>query len=304
MKSLESLRGRAFAAAYRMLGSVAEAEDVVQEALLRVHRAREAGEVIASPASYVTTVATRLALDQLRSARARRETYVGEWLPEPIVDAPSGDPAANAELAESLSLAFLVLLERLTPEQRAVFLLHDVFGAPYHEIAAQVGKSEAACRQLVSRARRQIRGGAPRFQADRARAGALADRFLAALRAGDVRALEDLLAEDVQLHGDGGGRVPALARPAVGRVRVATTLLSWMRAGQRFGGLTVQRCDVNGQPGAVTRDAEGGIVNVFGFDIVADEVCAIRSIINPDKLRHLGPVTDVWRVLRREDASN
>jgi RNA polymerase sigma-70 factor (TIGR02957 family) len=296
--ALEALRPRAFAVAYRMLGSVADAEDVVQEALLRVHRVHAAGEEIAAPEAFVTTVATRLALDRLRSARAHRETYVGEWLPEPIVDAAAGDPGTDTELAESLSLAFLVLLERLSPEQRAVFLLHDVFGNPYDEIARLVGKSEAACRQLVVRARRHIRTQQPRFEASRDHADALAERFLDALRAGDVTALETLLAEDVELHGDGGGRVPALTRPVAGRRRVAATLASWMRAGERVGGVTLHRSEVNGQPGALTRDAHGRLVNVFGLDIADGRIRTVRSIVNPDKLRHLGPVTDVWRTLR------
>ncbi|MBD0281550.1 MAG: RNA polymerase sigma factor SigJ, partial [Thermoleophilaceae bacterium] len=210
-ESLEELRRRAFAIAYRMLGSMSEAEDIDQEALLRLHGARQRRERIESPRAYVTTVVTRLAIDHLRSARARRETYVGEWLPEPLVTNPDDDPARNAELADSLSLAFLILLESLSPEQRAVFLLREVFDYPYDQIAQIVGKTEAATRQIAVRARRHVDAARPRFEASGERREELARRFLAATRDGDLEGLEALLAEDVVLHGDGGGKVPALA---------------------------------------------------------------------------------------------
>ena len=213
---LDELRPAAFAIAYRMLGSVAEAEDVVQEALLRVLRALEAGERIESPRAYVATVATRLSIDQLRSARVRRETYVGEWLPEPLVTDPAGDPARQAEMADSLSLAFLVLLESLSPEQRAVLLLRDVFDYGYGEIAGIVGKSEDNTRQLAARARKHVEEGRPRFEASREQRDELARRFFAAAQEGDLGGLEALLAHDVVLHGDGGGKAPALARAVHG----------------------------------------------------------------------------------------
>jgi len=289
---LEELRPAAFALAYRMLGSVAEAEDVVQEALLRVYRALEEGAELASPRAFVTTVATRLAIDHLRAAQARREAYVGEWLPEPLLTDPGDDPAQRAELADSLSLAFLVLLERLSPEQRAVFLLRDVFDYGYPEIAAIVGKSEAAVRQLAARARRHVEAGRPRFEGSRERREELARRFLAAAREGDLAALEALLARDVVLHGDGGGRVPALARPLHGRSRTARTLLAWARQGARGGG-GARPVEVNGQPGALVLDAAGRVVGVLALDIAGDEVRAVRSVVNPDKLRHLGPVGDL-----------
>ena len=226
----EELRPRAFAIAYRMLGSVSEAEDVVQEAFLRLYRAEQEGERIESPRAYVATVVTRLAIDELRSARARRETYVGEWLPEPLVADPEADPARHAEIADSLSLAFLVLLESLSPEQRAVFLLREVFDYPYDQIAEIVGKSEANARQLAARGA-PARGGAPhRASTPRASSATqLADRFFAAAQEGDLKALEELLAEDVELHGDGGGKVPALARALFGRARVVGTLRNWLR---------------------------------------------------------------------------
>src|SRR5947209_17949360 len=218
---LAGLRPVAFAIAYRMLGSVSEAEDVVQEALLRVHQALEAGERIASPRAFVATVTTRLAIDELRSARVRRERYVGEWLPEPIVTDEHDDPERQAEMADSLSLAMLVLLESLSPEQRAVLLLHDVFDYGYGEIAPIVGKSEDNVRQLATRARRHVEEGRPRFQTTREQREELARRFFAATEHGDLAALEALLAHDVELTGDGGGKVPALGRTLRGRARVA-----------------------------------------------------------------------------------
>src|SRR4051812_18809031 len=182
----EELRPKAFAIAYRMLGSASSAEDVVQEAFLRLHRESASGTAIESPEAYLATVVTRLGIDELRSARARREQYVGEWLPEPIVTAGDDDPAQRAEVADSLSLAFLVLLERLSPEQRAVFLLRDVFDYGYDEIAGIVGKSEPAVRQLAVRARRHVDEGRPRFEASADRRERLAERFFAAVEEGDL----------------------------------------------------------------------------------------------------------------------
>ena len=294
---LEALRPKAFAIAYRMLGSVAEAEDVVQEALLRVHAVLEAGERIEHPQTYAATVVTRLAIDALRSARARRESYVGEWLPEPLLTDDVGDPASRAEQADSISLAFLVLLETLSPEQRAVFLLRDVFGYPYGEVARIVGKTEAACRQLAVRARRHVQERRPRFEADAGRAQELADHFYAAVQRGDLEALEALLARDVSLHGDGGGKVPALARAIRGREAVARTLLNWARIAWRTVGFNVRRVAVNGQPGAVALDKAGRVISIQALDIAEDRVQAIRSIVNPDKLRHVGPVGDLRSIL-------
>ncbi len=301
---LADLRPAAFAIAYRMLGSVAEAEDVVQEALLRVHRALEEGQRIDSPRAYAATVATRLAIDQLRSARARRETYVGEWLPEPIVTDPRSDPARQAEMADSLSLAFLVLLESLSPEQRAVLLLRDVFDFGYEEIAGIVGTSQANARQLAARARRHVDERRPRFEASRAQRDELARRFFAAAQEGDVAALEALLAQDVVLQGDGGGKVPALARSLHGRDRVARTLLAWARQGFKLAGATFRQVEVNGQPGALLLDGDGGLISVMALDIADGQIQGVRSIVNPDKLRHVGPVSDMRALLkRRRDSS-
>jgi RNA polymerase sigma-70 factor (TIGR02957 family) len=294
----EDLRPVAFGIAYRMLGSVSEAEDVVQEAFLRLHRALDEGQRIESPRAYLSTVVTRLAIDQLRSARARRETYVGEWLPEPLVTSPEEDPARHAEMADSLSLAFLVLLESLSPEQRAVFLLREVFDYPYDRIAEIVGKSEVGVRQLAARARRHVEEGRSRFEASREQRDELARRFLAAARDGDLEGLESLLAHDVVLHGDGGGKVPALARPVHGRARVARTLVAWAKAASRFGGVRFRPVEVNGQPGAMTFDPEGRLINVLALDVADDQIQAVRSIVNPDKLGHLGPVADLGQLMR------
>jgi RNA polymerase sigma-70 factor (TIGR02957 family) len=296
---LDDLRPAAFAIAYRMLGSVAEAEDVVQETLLRVHRALARGERIESPRAYAGTVAARLAIDELRSARARRERYVGEWLPEPLVSDPADDPARRAEMADSLSLAFLVLLESLSPEQRAALVLHDVFDYRYDEIAAILGKREDNARQLAARARRHVEERRPRFEASPDRRDELARRFFAAAQEGDLAALEELLAHDAVLHGDGGGKVPALARPLHGRSRVARTLSAWARQGARVPGAELRPVDVNGQPGVVALDGDGRLISVMALDIADGHVRAVRSIVNPDKLGHLGPLADIPALLGR-----
>ena len=295
----EELRPPAFAIAYRMLGSVSEAEDVVQEGLLRLHRTLEEGQRVESPRAYVSTVVTRLAIDQLRSARARRETYTGEWLPEPLVAAEEGDPAWEAELADSLSFAFLVVLESLSPEQRAAFLLREVFDYPYDRIAEIIGKSEDASRQLVSRARRQVEERRPRYEPSDELRDELARRFFAAARDGEVQELEALLAEDVVLHGDGGGRVPAIARPLHGRGQVAKALAGWARVAARGGGFELRPVEVNGQPGALTLDVDRRIIGVLTLDIAGGRIQAVNSVVNPEKLGHLGPLGDVRAYLRR-----
>ncbi len=287
-----------FAIAYRMLGSVAEAEDVVQEALLRVHQALEHGEQIASPRAFLATITTRLAINELRSARARRERYVGEWLPEPIITDGQDDPAGRAEMADSLSLAMLVALESLSPEQRAVLLLHDVFDYDHREIAKIVGKSEANVRQLATRARKHVEQRRPRFQTTREQHEELARRFLAAAEQGDLAGLEALLAADVQLTGDGGGKVPALARTLRGRSRVAQTLVEWARVRARAPGTSLRPAEVNGGPGALFLDAQGRLLAVWGIDVAGGAIRGISSVVNPDKLAHLGPVGDFASLVR------
>ncbi len=298
-QELDELRRSAFAIAYRMLGSVSEAEDVVQEGFLRLHRVRERGERIESPRAYLSTVVSRLSLDHLRSAAVRRETYVGEWLPEPLVASADDDPARKAEMADSLSVAFLVLLERLSPEQRAAFLLHEVFDEPFARIAEIVGTSEQNARQLARRARRHVEERRPRFEASREQREELATRFFAAAEQGDLQGLEELLAHDVVLRGDGGGKAPALARAIHGRAKVARTLSAGLRSLARFGDITLRREEVNGQPGAVFLDREGRLIGVMALDVAEGQIQAVSSIVNPDKLRHLGPLADL-EALRSE----
>jgi RNA polymerase sigma-70 factor (ECF subfamily) len=298
---LDGLRPTSFAIAYRMLGSVSEAEDVVQEALLRVHQSLDVGEEIASPRAFIATITTRLAINELKSARARRVSYVGEWLPEPIITDGSGapdDPARHAETADSLSLAMLVLLESLSPEQRAVLLLHDVFGYGYPEITDIVGKTEDNVRQLATRARQHVKTRRPRFTTTRDQQRELAARFFAAAHDGDLAALESLLAHDVELTGDGGGKVPALARSLRGRSRVAHTLGNWLRALARFPQVSMRPVEINGGPGAIYVDDQDRVLGVWSLDITEGEITGIRSIVNPDKLAHLGEVGDVLAIIQ------
>jgi RNA polymerase sigma-70 factor (ECF subfamily) len=297
--NVEELRPRAFAVAYRMLGSVSEAEDIVQEALLRVHLVLQRGERIESPRAYLSTVVTRLCIDQLRSARVRRESYVGEWLPEPLIADASGDPVDQAEMADSLSLAFLVLLESLSPEERAVLLLRDVFDYGYDEIAAIVGKSDDNARQLATRARRRVEERRPRFESSRQQRDKLARRFFAAVEAGDLGGLETLLAHDVGLHADGGGRVPALGRSLFGRSRVACAMVVWTRRTLAVRGTALRSVEVNGQPGALLLDRDGHLLGVVALDIVGQQVRSVISVVNPDKLQHLGRVGDLAAHLRQ-----
>jgi RNA polymerase sigma-70 factor (ECF subfamily) len=288
-ETYEDLRPLMFSIAYRMLGSAAEAEDVVQEAFLRFHRD---GEEVESPRAWLSSVVTRLSIDQLRSARVRRESYVGTWLPEPLLT----EDFQPVEEADTLSLAFLVLLESLSPVERAVFLLRDVFGYGYGEIAEIVGKSEDNTRQLATRARRRVEERKPRFEASPERRDELARRFLAAAEEGDTDELVEMLADDVALYGDGGGKVPAIRQPIHGRDQVAKVLRGWFRQATGFG-VRIELAEVNGQAGAVSRDAEGRLVNVLGLDIADGRITAVRSIVNPEKLSHLGPVGDVKQML-------
>ena len=313
-----SLRPLMFSIAYRMLGSVADAEDIVQEAFLRYHRASAAAGEADSPKAYLAAVTTRLCIDHARSARVRRESYVGEWLPEPVltgaVAVPAGsgpaapaalssaqiapDPADLAERADSLSMAFLLVLERLSPVERAVFLLHDVFSYSYTETAAIVGKSEANCRQLARRARQHVAEHRPRQEPSRRSREELAGRFFAAVDRGDMDGLVELLAADVEVHGDGGGMRPSWPRPIVGRDRVSRLLLSLAEQAAAAGARLLP-AEVNGQPGAVFVDAGGRLVNVLSLDIADGAVQMVRSVINPDKLRHLGPLADVPAMMRQ-----
>jgi RNA polymerase sigma-70 factor (ECF subfamily) len=295
--ALTELRPLVFSIAYRMLGSVAEAEDIAQETLLRAHRELRDGTEIASPKAYMTAIATRLSIDHLRSARVRREAYVGPWLPEPLLTGggadPSVDVAAGAELADDLSLAFLVVLERLTPDERAVFLLREAFDYKFAEIAEIVGKSPANCRQIGARARRHVLTERPRFEPSRATRDKLAARFLAAAQGDDLDGLIELLAEDAVFTGDGGGKATAFPQPLVGAQRVAHAIRAIFRQAARGdGAVTVTLTAVNGQPGWIAHDGDGAVIVVMALDIADGRVTAIRSIVNPDKLAHLGPVSD------------
>jgi RNA polymerase sigma-70 factor (ECF subfamily) len=280
-----ALRPLLLSIAYDMLGAVGEAEDIVQEAFLRFHREVSAGLEIASPRAWLSTVTTRLAIDHARSARARHETYVGTWLPEPLPTETAPDAALHVETVEALSMAFLILLERLSPAERAVFILRDVFDFGFDEIADIVGKSEDNCRQIAVRARRRVEDGKPRFEGSRERRDALARQFFEAAGAGRTDGLVDMLAADVVLYTDGGGKGPAFPQPVRGTEHVLRIFSGYRPAAlgaveQRFAG-------INGQPGVVFFDAGARAVAVIALDIADGQVIAVRSISNPDKLRHL-----------------
>ncbi|NED99308.1 RNA polymerase sigma-70 factor [Phytoactinopolyspora halotolerans] len=290
----EELRPLLFSIAYRLLGSVSEAEDAVQETWLRYEASATQPT---SVKAFLSATVTRISIDVLRSARVRRETYVGQWLPEPLLDDPYEDPQRSAELADSVSMAALLLLERLSPLERAVFVLREVFGFGFADVASAVGRSEAACRQLAVRARRHMDDGRPRFEADRRERDQLAQRFLVAFTEGDVDGLRDLLAADAQMVGDGGGKAPQFARPIVGADKVARALAATVPLLLRVE-VTVEPREVNGQPGAIFRDRDRKIINTMAFDILDGRIQTIRSVINPDKLGHVGPVGDAWAVAR------
>jgi RNA polymerase sigma-70 factor, ECF subfamily len=293
-EEFEGLRPLLFAIAYRILGSVAEAEDAVQETWLRY---QSSATQPTSPKAFLSAVVTRISIDVLRSARVRRENYVGPWFPEPLLTDPYEDPERSAELADSLSMAALLLLERLTPLERAVFVLREVFGFSFPEVAVAVGRSEAACRQLAVRARRHMDLGRPRFEADRREREELAARFFDALRDGDVDGLRELLAADVQLVGDGGGKAPGLARSVIGTDKVARVLASGFPVLLRIDA-RVEPHEVNGQPGAILRDRDGQVLATMTLDVLGGRIQTIRAVINPDKLGHLGPVADAWALSR------
>jgi RNA polymerase sigma-70 factor (ECF subfamily) len=293
-EEFQELRPLLFAIAYRILGSVAEAEDAVQETWLRYETSPTQPT---STKAFLSAVVTRISIDVLRSARVRRETYVGPWFPEPLLTDPYEDPARSAELADSLSMAALLLLERLSPLERAVFVLREVFGFGFPEIAAAVGRSEPACRQLAVRARRHMEAGRPRFEADRRERDELAARFFDALRNGDVDQLRELLAADVSMVGDGGGKAPALPKSVIGADNVARVLASIFPVLARIEASMEPR-DLNGQPGAIIRDRDGKVVGTMTLDVLDGQIQTIRSVANPDKLRHVGPVADAWAIAR------
>lgn len=296
------LRGLMFSIAYRMTASVSEAEDLVQEAFFRLERARQSGTVIESPKTYLAAATTRLAIDHMRSARVRRESYVGTWLPEPIVTDLHESPERMAELSDSLSMAFLVLLESLSPVERAVFLLREVFDYDYGDIAQIVDKSEANCRQIFGRARRHLDAHQACYETSTEQSEALLQSFLAAARDGDLDQLVDLLAADAVFCGDGGGKATALREPLYGRDRVAAFLIALFEGAKHLG-VTVEPVLVNGGPGLITCDPEGKIASVLSLEVLDGVIQTVRGIVNPDKLAHLGPVSDIARLSRREKDS-
>jgi RNA polymerase sigma-70 factor (ECF subfamily) len=290
----EDLRPVMFALAYRMVGSVSDAEELVQEAHLRMQQALAAGAEVRAAQAFLSTTVTRLAIDHLRAARVSRETYPGPWMPEPVVERLDEAPAESADLSESLSIAYLVLLEQLSATERAVLLLHDVFDYRFDEIAAMVDRSETGCRQTAARARRRLEGERVRLDSDARRRTQIADQFLTAFCDGDIDALLHLVSEDAVFVGDGGGKAAALPEPIHGRDRVVHLVRAFANQNRRLS-LRFEPALVNRQPGAVVRDLDGLVVTVLGFDIVDGLVQTIRSIVNPDKIGHLGPVSPLTR---------
>jgi RNA polymerase sigma-70 factor (ECF subfamily) len=293
-EEFEELRPLLFAIAYRILGSVSEAEDAVQETWLRYAASPTQPT---STKAFLSAVVTRISIDVLRSARVRREEYVGPWFPEPLLTDPYEDPERSAELADSVSMAALLLLERLTPLERAVFVLREVFGFDFPEVASALGRSEAACRQLAVRARRHMHEGRPRFEADRHEHQELADRFFDAFKSGDVDGLRGLLAADVHMVGDGGGKAPQWSRGIFGADNVARVLTAILDPMLKIG-VVVEPHEVNGQPGAIFRDRDNKVLNTWTIDVLDGQIQTIRAVLNPDKLGHVGPVADAWAVMR------
>jgi len=281
VEAFEAARLRLQRLAYRMLGSVAEAEDVVQDAWLRWSRVDPAG--IDNPTAWLVSATTRLCIDRMRADRARREAYVGPWLPDPLIEDITEDPV---ERAEDVSVAFLLALERLSPLERAVFLLHDVFDADYGAVAKTLKRSEAACRQLAARARTHVREARPRFDASQETVAKLAGAFLDAARRGDYALLSDLLAEDAILISDGGGKRKAALRPMVGREDIITLLkgLAWRGAWPPPGGIRLAR--INGYLGVIL-EAEDGLMTIAFEPSEDGRLGAIYLLRNPDKLGHV-----------------
>ena len=305
-RELEALRRHGFGVAYRMLGSVTEAEDVTQEALLRLTRQEDP---IDEPAAWITTVVTRLSINVLRSARTRRESYVGPWLPEPLLEDPAPGPASRAELADSLSLALLVLLERLSPVERAAYLLREVFGYEYAQIAAIIERTEVNSRQLVTRARKHLEASRPRFDADEAARDALLERFLAAAEEGELEALEELLAKDAVLYADSGGKARAPQEPLVGAAAIARFMAAVSQVRPDSDEFESRRVTVNGQPGrllrgpaepplgeAERRETARTLALLESGEIDAKQLAA-RVREGRDALPHQDATVRVWSVL-------
>lgn len=298
----DTLRPLMFSIAYRMLGSVVEAEDVVQEAFIRMQAAHEQGTTADSAEAYATTVTTRLAIDTLRSARVRREHYTGTWLPEPLLSLDE-DPLHRLEVQESVSYALLIVLERLSPEERAVFLLREVFGYDYAAIAEVVDKSEGACRQLLSRAKAHVADAhAPQPRASAVQGAEITKAFFAAVEEGDLARLESLLAEDARAVGDGGGKAPAAAHTIESGRQVARFLAGLGRQQARLG-LVFDLTEANSQPAVRFGTEDGLVLGVFVLEVVDGRIVSIHNQINPDKLGHLGAVGDLAGLMRSAGGS-
>jgi RNA polymerase sigma-70 factor, ECF subfamily len=280
----ETHRGALTGLAYRMLGSRAEAEDVVQDAYLRWHAADRAA--IRQPRSFLGTVVTRLCLDRMKSAQARREVYVGQWLPEPVVDESFSEPDTAGDLAHDLSVALMLLLERLSPLERAAFLLHDVFGLDFTQVAETLQRGEAACRQLAARARAHIEAGRPRFAASREEGDRLATAFRKAAATGDTEALRRLLAGDAVLYADSGGTRPAPLNPIYGVDKILRFLAGITRKNPSLPDIAARPATINGMAGFVLREVDGAI-DTIAFEHRAGRIVAIYLTRNPAKLRHV-----------------
>lgn len=285
VQSFDEARPLLFGIAYRMLGTAMEAEDILQEAFLRWQDA--AAEDVTSPKSYLSTVVTRLCIDYLRSARVRREEYIGPWLPEPLVTDPAMTPQRALALSESLSMAFLVILETLSPVERAVFLLREVFDYDYPEISRIVGKSEANCRQLASRARRRVAERRPRFEASPEQQKQLAEQFMRTLSSGDVEGLLSVLDDQATWWSDGGGMAGVARKPIRGAQNVARFALNLRRMAPD--NMVTRLVELNGKPGFIIY-VDGRPFNTLSFDFDGERIVAIRAVVNPDKLAALPPL--------------
>jgi RNA polymerase sigma-70 factor, ECF subfamily len=296
---VSELRRTTFPVVYRMVGSVAEAEDLIQEGLLRFQMATDKGTAVANPRAFLVSATTRLAIDHLRSARHKREIYTGEWLPEPILDSGSSENALEQiEMAESLSMAFLVLLETLSPLERAVFLLRQVFDYEYAEIAEVVGKSESNCRQVFSRAKRHVAERRPRFESSKDARESLAHRFLEVCKNGMPEDLKSMLATEVEFHGDGGGVASAVMHPVIGSDPVARLMHGIFVKAKQYE-VAFSEATVNGQPGLIAKSLTGELISVMALQIADGKIQAFHSVINPDKLIHLGNISGMARLPKR-----
>jgi RNA polymerase sigma-70 factor (ECF subfamily) len=293
------LRRTTFPVVYRMVGSVSETEDLIQEGLLRFQIATDKGTSVANPHAFLVAATTRLAIDHLRSARRKREIYTGEWLPEPILDSDTSENGLEQiEMAESLSMAFLVLLETLSALERAVFLLRQVFDYEYAEIAELVGKSESNCGQVFSRAKRHVADRRPRFESSKKEKESLAGRFLEVCKSGTPEDLKSMLAIEVEFHGDGGAVASAVMHPVVGSDSVARLIHGIFVKAKQYK-VVFSEATVNGQPGIIAKSSTGELISVMALQIAEGKIQTFHSVINPDKLTHLRVISELARLPKR-----